>query len=474
MKQKQARKDVEILHFISTLYLLRTDAWPQFKHHEYSLRMINSTTLSSTLRNPHYHPPASEKTSRNHHQTTTVKSVLCEKHMLVAIFALSSNFLVTMLIVVVNKLLFTETKFPVITLSAAHMIVCVIFTTMCSRLQIFERRKMDNKSVMALVAFLQSSAICLGQASLKMNSVAFFQLTKQMQVPLVAMVEYFFLSRTVSRDKMCLLASMVLGVSIACFNDVQFTSFGAVIAFVGVCATSVEVVLYSWLQQTHRWETLQLLHQTMPFAASGLTLAAVEVDFLQPRGMGAYNFLKNFANMFYIGNNEAVINPEQFGEVGRMKATELAVDQSFFNMFEMSSYACFLFLVSCALGMGVNVSSCFVGGKASALAYAMLGLTKTITVIAIGVLYFDAPPSYRVVFGGLFAVAAIVVYSVVTLREKQQQMMSNINSSSNNNGAEIPDVLLDEIEVGIEPATISPKVSNFNSRGDGSAKKHGF
>ena len=63
--------------------------------------------------------------------------------MLVAIFALSSNFLVTMLIVVVNKLLFTETKFPVITLSAAHMIVCVIFTTMCSRLQIFERRKMD-------------------------------------------------------------------------------------------------------------------------------------------------------------------------------------------------------------------------------------------------------------------------------------------------------------------------------------------
>jgi hypothetical protein len=79
-----------------------------------------------------------------------------------------------------------------------------------------------------------------------------------------------------------------------------------------------------------------------------------------------------------------------------------------------------------------------------------------------------------VVFGGLFAVAAIVVYSVVTLREKQQQMMSNINSSSNNNGAEIPDVLLDEIEVGIEPATISPKVSNFNSRGDGSAKKHGF
>ena len=69
--------------------------------------------------------------------------------------------------------------------------------------RIREKKKMDNKSVIALVAFLQSSAICLGQASLKMNSVAFFQLTKQMQVPLVAVVEYFFLSRTVSRTKYC-------------------------------------------------------------------------------------------------------------------------------------------------------------------------------------------------------------------------------------------------------------------------------
>ena len=67
-----------------------------------------------------------------------------------------------------------------------------------------------------------------------------------------------------------------------------------------------------------------------------LTLAAIEVDFLQPRGVGAYNFVKNFANVFYV-SNEGIVNPEQFGEIGRMKATELAVDQSFFNMFEMSA-----------------------------------------------------------------------------------------------------------------------------------------
>jgi phosphatidylserine decarboxylase len=70
---------------------------------------------------------------------------------------------------------------------------------------------------------------------------------------------------------------------------------------------------------------------------------------------------------------------------------------------------------------------------------------------------------YRVVFGGVFAVAAIVVYSIVTLREKQQQM-NNMNSSKNAaTGAEM-DVLLDEVEVGIEPATISPKMSNYSSK----------
>ena len=58
-----------------------------------------------------------------------------------------------------------------------------------------------------------------------------------------------------------------------------------------------------------------------------------------------------------------------------------------------------LFLSSCALGMAVNVSSCFVNGKASALAYAMLGLAKTITVILVGIAFFDgahhSPPRGR-------------------------------------------------------------------------------
>jgi solute carrier family 35, member E3 len=331
---------------------------------------------------------------------------------------------------------------------------------------------MDQKNLIVLVAFLQSAAIALGQASLKMNSVAFFQLTKQMQVPLVAIVEFFFIGRVVSVDKCLLLVVMVLGVSVACFNDVQFSAVGAFVAMIGVMSTSVEVVLYSWLQQSQRWETLQLLHQTMPFAASGLIIAAIEVDFLQPRGLGLWNIVLNVLEAFYSLNNNnnnsknSLVVSGGDHEVGRHHSAELAISQTFFNVTKMSSYATFLFVLSCVLGMLVNVSSCFVGGKASALAYAMLGLTKTITVIYIGVLYFDAPPSLRVIAGGFFAVCAIVVYSIVTIREKQSLQQQK------NDGDDMNDVLLltDEIEVGIEPATISPKMYNHGQRKHGSLR----
>jgi solute carrier family 35 protein E3 len=77
-----------------------------------------------------------------------------------------------------------------------------------------------------------------------------------------------------------------------------------------------------------------------------------------------------------------------------------------------------LFLSSCALGMAVNVSSCFVNGKASALAYAMLGLAKTITVILVGIAFFDGVPTTRVAAGTLTAICAILMYTKLTLDDK--------------------------------------------------------
>jgi len=118
---------------------------------------------------------------------------------------------------------------------------------------------------------IMTLAISLGHASLKLNSLGFFQLTKQILLPLVSIVEYFFLGRILSKQKVGLLLIMTLSISIACASDVKFSWVGAAIAALETGCTSCEVVLYSWLQQSQGWETLQLLYKTMPWAAGFTT-----------------------------------------------------------------------------------------------------------------------------------------------------------------------------------------------------------
>jgi hypothetical protein len=73
------------------------------------------------------------------------------------------------------------------------------------------------------VTALQGLAISLGQASLKMNSMSFFQLTKQMQLPLVATIEFVMLGRRLTTVKVLLLVVMTAGVCLSNAADVQFS-----------------------------------------------------------------------------------------------------------------------------------------------------------------------------------------------------------------------------------------------------------
>lgn len=297
-------------------------------------------------------------------------------------------------IIFVNKFLFLHTAFPVMSLSAAHLALCAVFTRVAVMLGVFKPKEAKMDWIIALIALGQALAISLGQASLKMNSMGFFQLTKQMQVPLVGIIEYVWLGRTLSRTKICLLVAMTVGVCMSNMADVQFTYVGATMALAGTMCTSMEVVLYSWMQQSKGWETLQLLYKTMPYC-SAITIVVALVNDVLPDGF--------FTRLLRAANSSGDSVP--------------AIE---FELFHIDAAGIILFLSSCALGICVNVSSCFVGGKASALAYAMLGLAKTITVIIMGIAFFDAPPTWNAVLGTGIAIASIVMYAMVTLREKQQ------------------------------------------------------
>ena len=204
--------------------------------------------------------------------------VLFSPAVLVAAGAIGFNYSSTMAIIFVNKLLFTRTAFPVLSLTAAHLFITACFTRGALAAGVFKARESKIDRVIFLVALLQGAAIALGQASLKLNSVSFFQLTKQMQVPAVATIEYFALGRTLTRRKIGLLIAMTFGVCLANVSDVRFTILGAIVAIAGTASTSFEIVLYSNLQQQHGWETLQLLYITMPYCTAFVTVIAMYVD----------------------------------------------------------------------------------------------------------------------------------------------------------------------------------------------------
>ena len=230
-------------------------------------------------------------------------------------------------IIFVNKVLFLHTAFPVLSLTAAHLGVSALFTRLALVLGIFKAREAKMDWIIFTVAALQGLAISLGQASLKMNSMSFFQLTKQMQVPLVATIEYFWLGRGLSSQKIWLLLAMTFGVCMSNVSDVQFTYLGAVMALAGTMCTSAEVVLYSWLQQSKGWETLQLLYNTMPYCTAFMTLVAVFNDVL-PQGF--------FVNLLSGG--------------GGGKEGAGAIPPIELELFHINAMGIILFLSSCALG----------------------------------------------------------------------------------------------------------------------------
>ena len=78
-------------------------------------------------------------------------------------------------------------------------------------LGVFQARNAKMDWTILTVTALQGLAISLGQASLKLNSMSFFQLTKQMQLPLVATIEFFLLGRRLTAQKVLLLIAMTAG-----------------------------------------------------------------------------------------------------------------------------------------------------------------------------------------------------------------------------------------------------------------------
>eukprot|EP01062_Namystynia_karyoxenos_P083195 TRINITY_DN9522_c0_g4_i1.p1 TRINITY_DN9522_c0_g4~~TRINITY_DN9522_c0_g4_i1.p1 ORF type:complete len:361 (+),score=85.21 TRINITY_DN9522_c0_g4_i1:139-1221(+) len=289
-----------------------------------------------------------------------------------AFASLAFNYLTVTGLIFVNKYLFAILRFPPTTLTALHL----TFTAGAIRLAQHFRWVPRPSTPLGwrhtyLLAGLQGCAIVAGNASLTFNSMSFYQLAKQLQLPVVLTLELFMYGKRVPPLRMLWLAGAVTGVLVATTQDVRFNALGALCAVLGVVCTATEVVIWSRLQQHHNWGSLELLGSVSPYGA------------------------------LLTGTGAVYLESQRLVAAGALSFTALAV-----------------LILSCSCALLVNWSTVLVSGKASAISYTLLGLFKTSSVLVGGV-FFDGAPQRSAVAGACFALACIFGYSVQNIRDRQ-------------------------------------------------------
>lgn len=205
--------------------------------------------------------------------------------------------------------------------------------------------------------------------NLAYNSVGFYQLSKLCTIPITVTVEYLVFRKTISFRVFLTLVLISTGVGIATITDISFNFTGTVFASIAVVATALSQVFFDPLRKDIECDALQALYHTSPLISAGML----------------------------------VFSP-LFGELDVIRKTEFHVP------------LVTMIVLSCLTAIAVNVSNYAVLSRISALSYSILGHFKTISILALGAVLFDATPGWKMVGGAAMALLGVVLYSELRRR----------------------------------------------------------
>lgn len=298
------------------------------------------------------------------------------------------NVAVAVSIVFVNKAIFVvyAFNFP-IALTLLHLVFTAFGLRVLASMRFFEVKKIAVKDVIDLAAAYVGYVV-LGNLSLKVNTVGFYQITKIMISPVVMVIEVF-MTRTLP-DKRILMAVALLsaGIAVATVTDDQVMSNlpGMLIGFAAVLATAMYNVWAGSKQKLLSAGSSQLVHQFSPSAA---LMLGVLVPLLEPTGIGS-------------------------AQPGTIMA------------YDWSLPAVSVILLSAMLGLLVALSTFLVIGSTSALTYNVMGHMKTMFILVGGVVVYGDQMPLKKVMGLLVAAAGIAWYSQIKMQPKAIRSQSTM------------------------------------------------
>ncbi|XP_047334600.1 nucleotide-sugar uncharacterized transporter 2 isoform X2 [Impatiens glandulifera] len=301
------------------------------------------------------------------------------------VVAMTFNFMVAVGIIMANKLVMSKVgfNFPIF-LTLIHYtsayILLAIFKAF-SFLPASPPSKSTPFSSLFALGAVMAFASGLANASLKHNSVGFYQMSKIAVTPTIVFAEFILFRKSISFHKIIALILLSIGVAVATVTDLEFNIFGACIAFAWIVPSAVNKILWSSLQQQGNWTALALMWKTTPITIFFLVAL---MPWLDPPGVLSFKWDLN--------NSTAII-------------------------------------ISALLGFLLQWSGALALGATSATSHVVLGQFKTCVILLGGYCIFDSDPGVVSICGAVTALCGTSIYTSLNMKEPRDKSDSSSSSS---------------------------------------------
>ncbi|XP_022656144.1 solute carrier family 35 member E3-like isoform X1 [Varroa destructor] len=284
------------------------------------------------------------------------------------------NLAVSIAIVLLNKWVYVYVGFPNITMSCTHFIITSLGLAVCRHFGIFNPVRIPFQTVVPL-AVTFCGFVALTNLSLQNNAVGTFQLLKTLTMPTIMVIQTWCYAYRFSRTVVLSLVPIVFGVYLNCQFDLSFNALGSMFALSAVVITSMYQVFVGEKQKELQVSSMQLLWYQAPMSVVLLLIAALVFE-----------------------------SPLQW----------LAHSWSFNDLF--------MVLLTGLVAFVVNLTSYWIIGNTSPMAYNVLGQLKLSLTLLGGYLLFDDPLKPVQLVGVIMTVVGCMLYTHNKVCEQRRRL----------------------------------------------------